>query len=100
MVRDNWVEHGILDWGWGLLPGMSWKHERPLNEEEGIFANVSRKVRFAGLHEEIVTNQQDGSLVESNHGRADNITNPPQVEPLSRDSNPILGNVHFHVCNS
>ncbi|KID83907.1 hypothetical protein MGU_08879 [Metarhizium guizhouense ARSEF 977] len=31
-VKNIWVERGIWDARWGILPGMSWKHERPIEE--------------------------------------------------------------------
>ena len=31
-VKQAWVKRGIWDKKWGLLPGMSWKHEHPLEE--------------------------------------------------------------------
>ncbi|KAI3325937.1 hypothetical protein HD806DRAFT_428542 [Xylariaceae sp. AK1471] len=31
-IRSTWIRRGIWDKGWGTLPGMSWKHERPLEE--------------------------------------------------------------------
>lgn len=29
-VKSTWVKRGIWDHEWGILPGMSWKHERPV----------------------------------------------------------------------
>ncbi|QSS61266.1 hypothetical protein I7I51_03439 [Histoplasma capsulatum] len=29
-IKSTWVRRGIWDVKWGILPGMSWKHERPL----------------------------------------------------------------------
>ncbi|RYC58803.1 hypothetical protein CHU98_g7406 [Xylaria longipes] len=31
-VKNAWMEKGIWDRKWGLMPGMSWKHEQPLEE--------------------------------------------------------------------
>lgn len=31
-VKSMWVKRGVWDNKWGLIPGMSWKHERPLEE--------------------------------------------------------------------
>ena len=33
MVKSFWVKQKIWDQRWGILPGMSWKHEEPLEEE-------------------------------------------------------------------
>lgn len=32
-VKETWREVGIWNLRWGILPGMSWKHEEPLDEE-------------------------------------------------------------------
>lgn len=32
IVRGIWTRRGIWDTQWGILPGMSWKHERPLEQ--------------------------------------------------------------------
>ncbi len=31
-VRSTWTKRGIWNRKWGVLPGMSWKHEQPLEE--------------------------------------------------------------------
>ncbi|KID85222.1 hypothetical protein MGU_07644 [Metarhizium guizhouense ARSEF 977] len=31
-VKNTWVRRGIWNKKWGILPGMSWKHEQPLEE--------------------------------------------------------------------
>jgi len=31
-VKSIWIKRGIWDTRWGILPGMSWKHEQPLKE--------------------------------------------------------------------
>lgn len=31
-VRSRWVARHIWDDGWGVLPGMTWRHEKPLPE--------------------------------------------------------------------
>ena len=33
IVRNTWTRRGIWNTRWGILPGMSWKHEEPLEEE-------------------------------------------------------------------
>lgn len=33
-VKSVWVKQMIWDERWGILPGMSWKHEEPLEDEE------------------------------------------------------------------
>jgi hypothetical protein len=32
-VKNTWTKRGIWNGRWGILPGMSWKHEEPLEEE-------------------------------------------------------------------
>ncbi|KAF2180928.1 hypothetical protein K469DRAFT_714121 [Zopfia rhizophila CBS 207.26] len=32
-VKNTWTKRGIWNGKWGILPGMSWKHEWPLEEE-------------------------------------------------------------------
>ncbi|KAJ8062009.1 hypothetical protein OCU04_009791 [Sclerotinia nivalis] len=32
-VKNTWASRGIWDKRWGVLPGMSWKHEEPLEKE-------------------------------------------------------------------
>ena len=32
-VKNTWTKRGIWNGRWGMLPGMSWKHEEPLEEE-------------------------------------------------------------------
>ncbi|KAI1161037.1 hypothetical protein F5B18DRAFT_469147 [Nemania serpens] len=31
-VKNTWINRGIWNVKWGILPGMSWKHEQPLEE--------------------------------------------------------------------
>lgn len=32
-VKNKWVKRGIWNDKWGILPGMSWKHEETFKEE-------------------------------------------------------------------
>lgn len=32
-VKNTWTKRGIWNGRWGILPGMSWKHEEPFDEE-------------------------------------------------------------------
>ena len=32
-VKNTWTKRGIWNKRWGILPGMSWKHEEPLEKE-------------------------------------------------------------------
>ncbi|KAI4124705.1 MAG: hypothetical protein LQ347_005630 [Umbilicaria vellea] len=31
-IKNTWIKRGIWDRKWGILPGMSWKHEEPLEQ--------------------------------------------------------------------
>lgn len=33
VVKDTWTERGVWNTKWGVLPGMSWKHEQPLQDK-------------------------------------------------------------------
>ncbi|KAI4119823.1 MAG: hypothetical protein LQ338_002157 [Usnochroma carphineum] len=44
-LKNTWAKRGIWNTRWGMLPGMSWKHEEPLEEEaadgpEPVAANL------------------------------------------------------------
>ena len=32
VVKDTWIEKGLWHRKWGVLPGMSWKHELPFEQ--------------------------------------------------------------------
>ncbi|KAH7308501.1 hypothetical protein B0I35DRAFT_413146 [Stachybotrys elegans] len=43
-VKNTWIKRGIWNRKWGILPGMSWKHERPLEElmaDDPVFAQTN-----------------------------------------------------------
>ncbi|TWU71216.1 hypothetical protein ED733_000464 [Metarhizium rileyi] len=42
-VKNTWIKRGIWNRKWGILPGMSWKHENPLEElvaDDPVFAQT------------------------------------------------------------
>ncbi|KAK4204867.1 hypothetical protein QBC40DRAFT_249602 [Triangularia verruculosa] len=49
IVKDIWIKRGIWDATWGILPGMSWKHERPLLKEGVQDDSASAQVHPLGL---------------------------------------------------
>ncbi|KAG5790577.1 hypothetical protein H9Q69_010361 [Fusarium xylarioides] len=43
-VKNTWIKRGIWNRKWGVLPGMSWKHEHPLEEliaDDPVFAQTN-----------------------------------------------------------
>ncbi|KJZ69991.1 hypothetical protein HIM_10618 [Hirsutella minnesotensis 3608] len=61
-VKDAWIKRGLWDRRWGVLPGMSWKHEHPFEE---LMANDAAFV-------------QANRLVENSHREADVQEAPPR----------------------
>jgi hypothetical protein len=43
-VKATWVRRGIWNTKWGILPGMSWKHEQP--QEEFLREEMARQPEF------------------------------------------------------
>lgn len=39
-VKEIWCKRGIWNTKWGILPGMSWKHEEPIDEEYDPVSNL------------------------------------------------------------
>jgi hypothetical protein len=82
-IKNTWTKRGIWNKRWGILPGMSWKHEEPLDEEtaDGPVAvlanpvgNGSHEVGEAPLRNIFgrpVTNLSESGIF---------IRNPPPVE--------------------
>ena len=90
-VKNTWTKRGIWNGRWGILPGMSWKHEKPLEQET---ADGPGPIRVPSnplgndIHEagEAPTIRIFGSpsLIESNHRQASGVTNSSQ-QGLSAD---------------
>lgn len=43
-VKNTWTKREIWNKRWGILPGMSWKHEEPLEEEAAVEAAVEAAI--------------------------------------------------------
>lgn len=72
MVKSFWVKQKIWDQRWGILPGMSWKHEEPFEEEvsapaqTNLFGNYNQEVVEAPLAHTFGFS----ASVETNHHQA------------------------------
>jgi hypothetical protein len=96
IVKSTWTKRRIWKTRWGILPGMSWKHEEPLEEEvaDGPIAvsrNALRNAQPPINHEAANRNFAPlfGPLspVESNHREASAAMAIPQQElPADIDS--------------
>ncbi|KAI1401865.1 hypothetical protein F4819DRAFT_305782 [Hypoxylon fuscum] len=89
-VKNTWTKRGIWNKRWGILPGMSWKHEEPL-EEEAVDspAPVPANPLANGCHgeEKLPTKRIFGSRsVESSRRRGSIAADPSQQGP-SADMN-------------
>lgn len=74
-VKNTWTKRGIWNKRWGILPGMWWKHEEPLEEEAANGpASVPANALVNGSHEmgeaPAILIFGSPSLVESNHRQA------------------------------
>lgn len=85
-VKNTWTKRGIWNKRWGILPGMSWKHEEPLEEEAADGpAPVPVNALVNGSHEmgeaPAIRIFGSPSLVGSNHRPAPGALNSPQQGP-------------------
>lgn len=84
-VKKTWIERGIWNRKWDVLPGMTWKHEQPLKEmlKEGMvdsdlydFSLVPRNLAVAGI----------SGVEQAPHGQISEWTSPAgsyrSVSPL------------------
>jgi hypothetical protein len=85
-VKNTWTKRGIWNKRWGILPGMSWKHEEPLEEEAADgpapvpanpLVNSSHEAREAPA----IRIFGSPSPVESNHRQASGALNSSQQGP-------------------
>lgn len=87
-VKTTLTERGMRIETWGILPGMSWKHEEPLEEEAGQDpAPVPANPLVTGNHVvEVHTrrNFEPPSPIESNHHQVSSALNSPR-QNLSAD---------------
>ncbi|KAH8587523.1 hypothetical protein B0O99DRAFT_694404 [Bisporella sp. PMI_857] len=82
-VKNTWTKRGIWNGRWGILPGMSWKHEEPLEEEAADDpAPVPANPLVNGSHE-APSRRIFGSPspVASNHRQTSDIMNTSQQGP-------------------
>ena len=93
-VKKTWTKRGIWNKRWGILPGMSWKHEEPLDEEAAdnpasVAANPllsgSRKVPAIRIF-------GSPSPVESNHCQSYGTMNISQQGPPADTDSASLEN--------
>lgn len=87
-VKNTWTKRGIWNGRWGILPGMSWKHEGPLEEEAADDpAPVPANPLVNGSHNagEAPSRRIFGSPspVASNHRQTSGIMNTSQQGPSS-----------------
>jgi hypothetical protein len=98
-VKNTWTKRGIWNGRWGILPGMSWKHEEPLEEETADgpapqanpVENGSHEVEGAPLRNIFgrpVTNLSESGIfdrnpspAETNNRQACGAMNPSQHGP-------------------
>ena len=85
-VKNTWTKRGIWNRRWGILPGMSWKHEEPLEEEAADGpAPVPANPLVNGSHEAgeapAIRIFGSPSPVESNHRQASGALNSSQQGP-------------------
>ena len=85
-VKNTWTKRGIWNKRWGILPGMSWKHEEPLEKEAADGpTSVPANSLVNGSHEagEALAIHIFGypSPVESNHSQASGALNSSQQGP-------------------
>ena len=91
-VKNTWTKRGIWKGGWGILPGMSWKHEEPLEEEAADGpAPVSANPLVNGTHKAGKAHPihifGSPSPVESDHRHASGALNSSQQgSPTNIDS--------------
>ncbi|KAI9674018.1 MAG: hypothetical protein M1829_003861 [Trizodia sp. TS-e1964] len=92
-IKNTWTKRAIWNVRWGILPGMFWKHERPLDEE----ARGAPMRNFLGPPHAtnlpaVGLSLQSTSPVESRHRRASGATSPPQQGPSAGIASAALEN--------
>ncbi|KAF2176606.1 hypothetical protein K469DRAFT_438086, partial [Zopfia rhizophila CBS 207.26] len=114
-VKNTWIKRCIWNRKWGILPGMSWKHEEPLEEEvadgpapieanplgNGSYneAGEAPRARIFGSPPPVETNQRQasGKMNTSQQGLSADIDLPglanenAEHSPLESDSRPPRG---------
>ena len=99
-VKDTWVRTGIWNRKWGILPGLSWKHEKPLQEmldeemgDDNILLQADRHEHDEQGTQKAPPTSISGSSIptESNH-EASGTFNVSQHESQAAVSSKVLGN--------
>jgi hypothetical protein len=96
-IKNTWTKRGIWNERWGILPGMSWKHEEPLEEEAAVGpAPVPANPLVNGSHEAgeapAIRIFGSPSPVESNHRQVSGALNssqqglPADIDPAGSDN--------------
>jgi hypothetical protein len=85
-VKNTWTKRGIWNGRWGILPGMSWKHEEPLEEVAADGSGlVPANPLVNGSHEAgeapAIRIFGSPSPVQSNHHQASGALNSSQQGP-------------------
>ncbi|KAF2251589.1 hypothetical protein BU26DRAFT_516387 [Trematosphaeria pertusa] len=95
-VKSTWCERGIWNWKWNILPGMSWKHEEPLEEEADNDSAAAQANHVEnGMHDvEAPPRRVFGSPspVESDHPHPSGTVNASQRGPSADDDSDGLEN--------
>lgn len=99
-VKATWTKRGIWNRNWGILPGVSWKHEEPLEEAVNGFIPASADLRgnaqllFSHEAVEGLSRRISGSPspVEPNQPRESGIANTSQQGPPMSVDSVDLGN--------
>jgi hypothetical protein len=90
-VKNIWTKRGIWNGRWGILPGMSWKHEGPLEEEAANGpAPVPANPLVNGSHEagEAPAIRIFGSHSPANHRQASGALNSSSQQGPPADIDP------------
>lgn len=103
-IKSDWIERGIWNQKWGVLPGMSWKHEEPLEVSDGSVSPQTNTLENDGheLGEAPATpprSTRSSRTVESSHGSPAIITNKSEPE-ICAESYPAVPENHSDVGES
>ncbi|KAM5356571.1 hypothetical protein ACJ41O_003217 [Fusarium nematophilum] len=91
-VKEAWVKGGIWNRKWGVLPGMSWKHEQPLEEmlREELGDDATTPIQANALGVEHGTGEvpprsifADSLPADSPNDQASNVQSAPPQESLA-----------------
>ncbi|KAJ9316149.1 hypothetical protein DTO271D3_3725 [Paecilomyces variotii] len=86
-VKNTWIRRGIWSRKWGILPGMSWKHEQPLDEM------LAEEMGPDPAPHQADPLEGDGHRLREGSHDPRQIFGPPQSANLNHSSVPGLLNV-------